>query len=211
MHMDTTNRIGLARELAHATLEDFNIVEAGNSELFELLEGNDYTEPYFPGDTAEAIRSNIVTAFELASQPVPFIKTGGNREFRRRRAQSQRARLHLLCRVALALLEPRQADESGDAAAKLAAIKAILEGGKADGIEPTGKQREPSMSAPQLVEHYGVAFRVLATFPEGDTDAANAYMAAHTGAALLCIRDGVAYLAHEDDRGQPLTKAKGAS
>ena len=51
------------------------------------------------------------------------------------------------------------------------------------------------------VTHYGRAFRILATFPESDTAAANAFMEANPGAGLLCIRDGMAYLAHESDNG----------
>ena len=126
----TADRLELARELAREILEGIHGLEAGNIELFELLGGDESTETYLPGDSAEAVRSNIVTAFELASQPVPAITTGRNREDRRRRAEYQRQRLHLLCRVALALVEPTTAD-SGDAVAKLAAIKAILEGAAA--------------------------------------------------------------------------------
>lgn len=126
----TADRIELARELAREILGGINGLEAGNIEPFELLAGDEYTETYLPGDSAEAVRANIVTALELASQPVPAITTGRNREDRRRSAEYQRQRLHLLCRVALALVEPTTT-ESGDAAAKLAAIKAILEGDRA--------------------------------------------------------------------------------
>ena len=128
MNNTTTDRIELARELAREFLEGIS-VEAVNIELFELLAGDENASEYLPGDSAEAIRANIVTALELASQPVPAITTGRNREDRRSRAEYQRARLRLLCRVSLALLEPTT--ESSDAAAKLAAIKAILEGGAA--------------------------------------------------------------------------------
>lgn len=126
----TTDRIELARELMDGYLAVASIEES-NRDLFNLLDGGDEFECLtLPGDSAEAIRANIVTALELASQPVPAITTGRNREDRRRSAEYQRQRLHLLCRVALALVEPTTA-ESGDAAAKLAAIKAILEGGQA--------------------------------------------------------------------------------
>ncbi|MEN9396218.1 MAG: hypothetical protein RLZ81_748 [Pseudomonadota bacterium] len=125
----TTGRIELARELAREILEGVTVLEAGDTELFELLAGDEYTGTHLPGDSAEAIRANIVNALELASQPVPAITTGRNREDRRRRTEYQRAQLHLLCRVSLALLEPTT--ESGEAAAKLAAIKAILEGAAA--------------------------------------------------------------------------------
>ena len=126
----TADRIELAREMAREFLDGISGLEAGNIELFNLLAGDESSETYLPGDSAEAIRSNIVTALELASQPVPAITTGRNREDRRRRAEFQRQRLRLLCRVALALLEPTPT-ESSDDAAKLAAIKAILEGGAA--------------------------------------------------------------------------------
>lgn len=56
------------------------------------------------------------------------------------------------------------------------------------------------------VTHYGRAFRILATFPESDTAAANAFMEANPGAGLLCIRDGVSYLAHESDKGLQLVR-----
>lgn len=122
-------RIELARALAREILEGIGCVEAGNHELFELLAGDECSDPYLPGDSAEAIRANIVTALELASQPVSAITTGRDREGRTRRTEFQRARLHLLCRVSLALMEPTT--DSSDAADKLAAIKAILEGGAA--------------------------------------------------------------------------------
>ncbi|MYZ53171.1 hypothetical protein [Malikia spinosa] len=125
----TTDRIELARELAREILEGVTGLEAGNTELFELLADDDCASEYLPGDSAEAIRANIVNALELASQPVPAISTGRNREDRRRRTEYQRAQLHLLCRVTLALLEPTT--ESSDAADKLAAIEAILEGAAA--------------------------------------------------------------------------------
>ncbi|MEO0003656.1 MAG: hypothetical protein RLZZ22_1348 [Pseudomonadota bacterium] len=124
-----TDRIELARELMGQRI-DSESIEEGNRELFNLLDGGDEFECLIlPGDSAEAIRANIVTALELASQPVPAITTGRNREDKRQRAEWQRKRLHLLCRVSLALLEPTA--ESGDAADKLAAIKAILEGAAA--------------------------------------------------------------------------------
>ena len=128
MNNTTTDRIELARELARELLEGISGLEAGNIELYELLAGDEYASEYLPGDSAEAIRSNIVNALELASQPVPAITTGRNREDRRSRAEYQRWKLHLLCRVSLTLLESTQATESGDASDKLAAIKAILEG-----------------------------------------------------------------------------------
>lgn len=62
------------------------------------------------------------------------------------------------------------------------------------------------MSAAQLIEHYGRVFRVLAAFPEADKDAANAYMMEHPEASLLCIRDGMAYLASDADKGQSLKR-----
>ena len=129
MNNTTTDRIELARELAREILEGIIGLEAVNIAPFELLAGDDQSSEYLPGDSAEAVRANIVTALELASQPVPAITAGRNREDRRSRAAYQRARLRLLCRVLLALLE--STTESGDAAAKLAAIKAILEGGAA--------------------------------------------------------------------------------
>lgn len=129
MNKTTTDRIELTRELARDILESIIGVEAGNIALFELLAGDECTETYLPGDSAEAIRANIVTALELASQPVPAITTGRDRGGRKHRTEYQRARLHLLCRVSLALLE--SATESSDTAGKLAAIKAILEGAAA--------------------------------------------------------------------------------
>lgn len=57
------------------------------------------------------------------------------------------------------------------------------------------------------VEHYGRAFRVLASFPEVEVTAAIAFMRESQGADLLRIRDGVAYLANEDDQGPPRNHA----
>lgn len=58
----------------------------------------------------------------------------------------------------------------------------------------------------QYVEHYGKAFAVIAAFPETDRAAANAFMTANPGASLLCIRNGVAYLAHDSDHGSTLIR-----
>jgi hypothetical protein len=61
-------------------------------------------------------------------------------------------------------------------------------------------------AAPQLIEHYGRVFRVLATYPETEQAEANALMEANETAALLCIRDGTAYLADVSDHGQELIR-----
>ena len=130
MNNTTTDRIELARELMGYFIEGEAFIGEGNEELFTLLGGDD--EEVFlilPGETVEAVRANIVTALELASQPGPYI-TGRNQDERRMRSGMQRMKLQMACRVALALVEPAHTDSS-DAAAKLAAIKAILEGGAA--------------------------------------------------------------------------------
>lgn len=53
----------------------------------------------------------------------------------------------------------------------------------------------------QYVRHYSKWYRVMAWFDEHDTDAANRYMALNCQASLLCIQDGLAYLAHRLDEG----------
>jgi hypothetical protein len=53
---------------------------------------------------------------------------------------------------------------------------------------------------PLLLEHYGLEFSVLASYPEADTVAVNACMEARSGAALQCIRGGVACLADQHDK-----------
>lgn len=60
---------------------------------------------------------------------------------------------------------------------------------------------EEALLAKEQVCHYGLWYDVLAAFPESDVDAANAYMARRPGAALLCTRNGVAYLADANDMG----------
>ena len=57
--------------------------------------------------------------------------------------------------------------------------------------------------SPRYIRHYGRWFLILATFPEADIAAANAYMLANEGAALLTIEAGTAYLAHVADKGRP--------
>lgn len=62
----------------------------------------------------------------------------------------------------------------------------------------------PTISAPaSFVQHQGRIFRVLATFDEADVDQANAWMEQNEGAALLCITNGAAYMAHVNDQGKP--------
>lgn len=55
------------------------------------------------------------------------------------------------------------------------------------------------------VQHFGRWFNVLAVCR--DTEAgrarANAFMERTPGASLLCVIDGEAYIAHEDDKGSP--------
>ena len=126
------DRIELARELAGTIIDDLTGgikgIEDANKELLDLLRTEGELEDVFlPGGSVEAIRSNIVTALELASQPMPAIATGRDREGRKHRAECQRARLHLLCRVVLTLLDQKPTTESSSAAAKLAAIQKILE------------------------------------------------------------------------------------
>ena len=53
----------------------------------------------------------------------------------------------------------------------------------------------------QMVKHCGRRFKVLAQFPEADTQAANASMEANPNAGLLCIENGIAYLADMADDG----------
>ncbi len=99
------NHIALARELAEHFLSAPG-VESGNGELFEMLEGaEDGGCPALPGESIEAIRANIKRALSLASQPVQATTTGRNRERQQVASELQRKDLHLLCRVALALLE----------------------------------------------------------------------------------------------------------
>ena len=68
---------------------------------------------------------------------------------------------------------------------------------------PTAPENSARSETPELIAHAGRLFRVLAKFPDTDEGAAaaNAHMEANDGAALLCIRAGVLYLAHRDDRG----------
>lgn len=54
---------------------------------------------------------------------------------------------------------------------------------------------------PEMVEHLGLKFKVLAKFPEADSDAANAFMEANPNAGLLCIENGIAYLVDMADEG----------
>lgn len=128
-------RLELARELADKVLRNISRVEYGNGELVALLdndpEGNGTVFDPLPGADLEAVHANIAHALELASQPVPAITTGRNRDGKMRAAEYQRRELRLLCRVALVLTEPTPTADSSDAAAKLAAIRAILEGGAA--------------------------------------------------------------------------------
>lgn len=104
------NHIALARELAEHFLSALR-VESGNGELFEMLEGAEGGGcPALPGESIEAIRANIKRALSLASQPVQATTTTGrNRERQQVAAELQRKDLHLLCRVALALLEDAHA------------------------------------------------------------------------------------------------------
>ena len=53
------------------------------------------------------------------------------------------------------------------------------------------------------VKHYGRIYACMASFPDTDEgrDEANAFMQANPGVSLLCIENGRAYLAHEDDVG----------
>lgn len=53
----------------------------------------------------------------------------------------------------------------------------------------------------ERVEHLGLSFKVLAKFPEADSAAANAFMAANPNAGLLCIEGGIAYLVDMSDEG----------
>jgi len=54
---------------------------------------------------------------------------------------------------------------------------------------------------PEMVQYLGRKFKVLAKFPEADSDAANAFMEANPNAGLLCIENGIAYLADMADEG----------
>lgn len=55
----------------------------------------------------------------------------------------------------------------------------------------------------EQIEHMGRVFTVLAKYPDTEKgrELANAYMNNTEGAALLCIKDGIGYLAHVNDLG----------
>jgi D-tyrosyl-tRNA(Tyr) deacylase len=59
---------------------------------------------------------------------------------------------------------------------------------------------------PMIVEG-GRRFKAMAVFPLGERGQrdANAFMERTPGAAVLCVSDGI-YLAHVDDKGEPITR-----
>lgn len=71
---------------------------------------------------------------------------------------------------------------------------------------PEDKRAAPEAPPRRTVEHLGRVYGVLATFPEADVDAANGFMSGNPRASLLCIKDGICYLADHEDLGRPLRR-----
>lgn len=58
--------------------------------------------------------------------------------------------------------------------------------------------------AQPMVTYLGRRFKLMAVFRESDVDRANAFMERTPGASVLVVDRGRVYIAHQDDKGEPV-------
>ena len=70
------------------------------------------------------------------------------------------------------------------------------------------REMAAAAAPPKHYETMGLRFTVTAWFWEGETDKANAWMAANRGHGVIAVTNGRILIAHKDDEGTPITARK---